>query len=166
MPTWPVMLRIGDRAPDFSAPDDTGSPIRLSQFRGTHVVLYFYPKDDTTSCTKEACSFRDSMAKLTELETVVIGASPDDVDSHAKFKEKHHLPFMLVADVDHKIAEAYGVWIERSMMGKSYWTNARTTFLIDPDGGIAHIWEKVAPDGHADEVFQVLEQAVKATDAS
>lgn len=152
------MLQKGDQAPDFSAPDDAGGTVRLSQFRGQPVVLYFYPKDGTPNCTKEACSFRDSTAGLTEAGAVVIGVSPDGVASHAQFKQQHGLTFSLVADVDHAIADAYGVWIERSMLGKTYWANARTTFLIDPSGTIARVWENVTPNGHADAVLEVVRQ--------
>lgn len=152
------MLQKGDQAPDFSAPNDAGGTVRLSEFRGQPIVLYFYPKDGAPNCTKEACSFRDSTADLTEAGAVVIGISPDDVASHAQFKEQHGLPFSLVADLDHAIADAYGVWVERSMLGKTYWANARTTFLIDPAGAIAHVWEKVTPQGHAAEVLEVLQR--------
>ncbi len=143
-------------APDFSLLDDTGTVRTLSEFRGKPVVLYFYPKDDTPGCTTEACNFRDDYHVYEEHGITILGISPDDVKSHAKFKEKFHLPFALLADEGHQIAEAYGVWGKKKMYGREYDGIFRTTFLIGPDGSILKVFENVKPDGHSAEVLTAL----------
>lgn len=149
----PGMPAVGDIAPDFTATATDGSTISLRGLAGRMVVLYFYPKDDTPGCTREACSFRDRHAELTAAGITVLGVSPDDVDSHRKFTAKFSLGFPLLADTDHKIAEAYGAWGERSMYGRKFMGVIRSTFLIDGTGRIAASWPKVKPDDHADEVL-------------
>jgi peroxiredoxin Q/BCP len=150
------MIKQGEFAPDFELLSDSGEMVRLSDFRGRTVVLYFYPKDDTPGCTKEACSFRDSYAPLQAAGVVVLGVSPDSTKSHTRFKTKFSLPFPLLADTDHKVAEAYGVWVEKSGYGRKYWGNARTTFVIDGEGRVKKVFEKVKPEGHAEEVLAAL----------
>ena len=150
------MLKAGDKAPEFKAVSDAGKPVSLKDFRGKKVILYFYPKDDTPGCTKEACDFRDSIAGLNKKDAVVLGVSPDGVESHRKFKAKFELPFPLLADEDHKIAEAYGAWGEKSMYGKKYMGIIRSTFLIDEKGKIAEVYEKVKVDGHVDALLKKL----------
>ena len=146
-------LAVGDPAPAFSAPDQTGRTVSLSDFGGQTVILYFYPKDDTPGCTTQACSFRDNHAGLQEKGAVVLGVSPDSVKSHAKFVEKFTLPFPLIADEGHKIAEAYGVWVEKSMYGRKYMGVERSTFVIDGAGRIAAIHRKVNPAEHVAELL-------------
>ncbi|MDW8405475.1 thioredoxin-dependent thiol peroxidase [Chloroflexus sp.] len=138
--------KVGDIAPDFTLPNEAGEPVSLSQFRGKRVILYFYPKDDTPGCTSQACGFRDAYPAIEEKNAVVIGISPDSVKSHAKFKTKHNLPFILLADEQHSVAEAYGVWGEKSMMGKKYMGIIRSHFVIDEEGRIAQAEVKVSPD--------------------
>ena len=150
------MLKPGDKAPAFSLQSDAGDSVTLSQFKGRKVVLYFYPKDDTSGCTVEACEFRDHWAAVKQAGIVVLGVSPDGVDAHGKFKRKFQLPFPLLADPDHAVAEQYGAWGEKSMYGRKYFGILRTTFLIDEAGRIARVFEKVKPKGHA---AQVLEAA-------
>jgi thioredoxin-dependent peroxiredoxin len=150
------MLKQGDKAPAFSLPADTGETIALKDLKGKPVVLYFYPKDDTPGCTVEACEFRDSWRDVKKAGAVVLGVSPDNVTSHQKFKEKFSLPFPLLADVDHAVAEAYGAWGEKSMYGRKYQGILRTTFLIDKNGKIARVFEKVKPQGHVAEVLSAL----------
>ena len=150
------MLTAGSLAPDFTLPTDTGESLTLSALRGRTVVLYFYPKDDTSGCTAEACEFRDAMPRFDDLDAVVLGISPDPVASHQKFKQKYELPFALLADTDHAVAERYGVWKEKSMYGRKYMGVERTTFVIASDGRIAHVFEKVKPAGHAAEVAAVV----------
>lgn len=151
------MPRRGQMAPSFSVPDHDGTMVSLAQFRGRPVVLYFYPKDDTSGCTTEACEFRDAWAALERVGAVVLGVSPDGPASHQKFRAKYALPFPLLADTDHALAEAYGVWGEKSMYGRTYFGILRTTFVIDQTGAIRHIFGKVKPRGHAAEVLRVLE---------
>jgi peroxiredoxin Q/BCP len=148
----PVRPAAGDLAPDFTAEIDAGERLTLSSLRGRPVVLYFYPKDDTSGCTTEACEFRDLFPRFTATDAVVLGVSPDSAASHVKFKQKYALPFTLVADTDHAVAEAYGVWREKSMYGRQYMGVERTTFLVDRDGRVARVFEKVKPAGHADAV--------------
>ena len=150
------MLKVGDKAPEFTALNDAGDKVSLKDLRGKKVVLYFYPKDDTPGCTKEACDFRDSMAPLKKKDAVVLGVSPDSIKSHQKFKAKFDLPFPLLADEDHKIAESYGAWGEKSMYGKKYMGIIRSTFLIDEKGKIAEVYEKVRVDGHVDDILTKL----------
>ena len=150
------MPRAGDAAPEFTLPSDRGGDVSLESLRGRPVVLYFYPKDDTSGCTTQACEFRDSWAEVQARGAVVLGVSPDSVASHQKFRDKFSLPFPLLADADHAVAEAYGVWGEKSMYGRKYQGILRTTFIIDPTGRIAHVFEKVKPRGHAAEVLDAL----------
>lgn len=150
------MLAIGTKAPAFSLPADDGTTVALKDLKGSTVVLYFYPKDDTPGCTTESCELRDNWQALTRLGAVVLGVSPDSVASHAKFTKKFGFPFRLLSDADHAVAEKYGVWGEKSMYGRKYWGILRTTYVIDPKGKIAHVFEKVTPKGHAAEVLEVL----------
>lgn len=146
----------GAKAPAFSALDQTGKTISLADFKGKTVVLYFYPKDDTPGCTTEACSFRDEHAALKKKGAVVLGVSPDSPKSHLKFVDKFTLPFTLLADTDHKIAEAYGVWVEKSMYGKTYMGVERSTFVIGPDGKLKAVYRKVKPAEHVADVLAEL----------
>jgi peroxiredoxin Q/BCP len=148
----------GDRAPAFSLTADDGRTVRLSELAGRPVVLYFYPKDDTPGCTKEACSFRDAWADVQDTGAAVVGVSPDGVASHQRFRAKYRLPFALLADPDHAVAEAYGVWGEKSMYGRKYQGILRTTFLIDGTGTVRRVFEKVKPEGHAREVLAAMQQ--------
>jgi peroxiredoxin Q/BCP len=150
------MLKEGDKAPDFNSKDQDGKPVKLSDFKGKKLVLYFYPKDDTPGCTKEACSFRDADAVYQEKGIKVFGVSTDDEKSHQKFISKFQLPFDLLADTDKSIVESYGVWGEKSMYGKKYMGTNRKTFLIDENGKIAKIFDKVNVDEHADEVLEAF----------
>jgi peroxiredoxin Q/BCP len=150
------MPKPGQVAPDFELPSDRGEKIRLSDFRGKKVVLYFYPKDMTSGCTKEACSFRDNYPQYEEQGAVILGVSPDSPQSHVRFKSKYNLPFLLLSDEDHKVAEQYGVWGEKQMYGRAYQGILRTTFVIDEDGKIAKVFTKVRPEGHGEEVLGVL----------
>ena len=150
------MMKIGATAPDFSAPTDGGGSIRLKDLRGKKVVLYFYPKDNTPGCTAESCDFRDAQAKFEAKDAVILGVSPDSVKSHDKFKQKFDLPFTLISDEDHKIAEAYGVWQEKSMYGRKYMGIQRSTFVIDEKGKIAAIYDKVKVNGHVAEVLKTV----------
>jgi peroxiredoxin Q/BCP len=149
-------LEEGAKAPDFTVATDTGEEVALKDFLGKNVVLYFYPKADTPGCTTEACEFRDAFPRFGSANAVILGASPDTPKAQAKFKEKFSLPFTLLADEGHAIADAYGVWKEKSMYGKKYFGVERTTFLIGKDGKIAKIFSKVKPAGHAEEVQQAL----------
>lgn len=151
------MPDVGDRAPAFSAPSDTMGTVTLKQFKGHPVVLYFYPKDDTSGCTTQACGFRDTWDDVTARGATVLGVSPDPVDSHSKFRKKYDLPFPLLADTDHKVALAYGAWGEKSMYGRKYMGIHRTTFIIDGDGKVAKVFRKVKPKGHAAEVLEALD---------
>ena len=151
------MPSVGADAPDFTVLTDTGDSLTLSALRGRPVVLYFYPKDDTSGCTTEACEFRDSFPRFTKGKAVILGVSPDPVKSHAKFKAKYELPFTLLADTEKAIAQAYGVWKEKSMYGRKYMGVERTTFVIDAEGRIATVFEKVKPAGHAAEVQAALD---------
>lgn len=146
----------GERAPDFEALTDEGTPLRLSSLRGRPVVLYFYPKDSTPGCTLEACSFRDAFPRFESLDAVVLGVSPDSVRRHANFKRRFDLPFTLIADVDHAVAERYGVWVEKRLFGHRYMGVARTTFLIGADGRVLRVWDKLNVLTHAAEVAEAL----------
>ena len=150
------MPSVGQSAPSFTLDTDSGEPLSLAELRGKPVVLYFYPKDDTSGCTTEACEFRDAFPRFSKSRAVILGISPDSVKSHQKFKTKYELPFTLLADTDHKVAEQYGVWKEKSMYGRKYMGVERTTFIIDAAGKIARIFEKVKPSGHAQEVEAAL----------
>jgi len=147
---------VGQKAPAFSMQSNTGAKVSLSGLKGKNVVLYFYPKDDTPGCTVEAKEFRDGVGDFTKLGAVVLGVSPDSVESHCKFIDKFDLNFELLADTDHEVAEKYGLWVEKSMYGKKYWGVQRATFLIDGTGKIAKAWPKVKPEGHAAEVLEAL----------
>jgi peroxiredoxin Q/BCP len=149
-------LQEGATAPAIEMKTDTGEDFRLSDYRGRKVVLYFYPKADTPGCTTEACEFRDAIEDFRGIDAVIIGSSPDTPKAQAKFKEKFNLPFTLLADEDHSVAETYGVWAEKSMYGKKYMGVERTTFIIDGDGKIRRIFRKVKPAGHAEEVKAAL----------
>jgi peroxiredoxin Q/BCP len=151
-----MSISLGSEAPLFTAPTDGGKTLSLSDVRGKNVVLYFYPKDDTSGCTAEACDFRDNMNRLTSAGAVVIGVSPDSPKSHDKFKQKYELNYALVSDESHEIAENYGVWVEKSMYGRKYMGIERSTFLINPDGIITHEWRKVKVPGHVDAVLEAL----------
>jgi peroxiredoxin Q/BCP len=150
------MVEEGKEAPDFELTDDTGERVRLSELRGRPVVLYFYPKDDTPGCTKQACSFRDAHGEFEERGAVVLGVSPDTEASHASFKAKHGLPFTLLADPDHEVAERYGVWVEKNTYGKKSMGIKRSTFVIDEEGKVAKAMLGVKPDNHADLVLSAL----------
>jgi len=150
------MLKEGDSAPDFTTKNQNGDEVKLSDLKGKRVVLYFYPKDDTPGCTKEACSLRDSFASFEEKGIKVLGVSNDDEKSHRKFISKYSLPFDLLADTDKSLVNAYGVYGEKNMYGKKYMGINRTTFLIDEDGKIAKIFNKVKVDEHADEVLEAF----------
>ena len=151
-----MKLKEGDVAPGFLAATNGGGRVSLADFKGKNVVLYFYPKDDTPGCTKEACAFRDHFAEFQKRGAVVLGVSTDPVKSHDKFVGKYKLPFTLLADEDKKIVEAYGVWGEKTFMWRKYIGTFRVTFLIGPDGRIKKIWPKVKPDEHAQEVLAAL----------
>jgi peroxiredoxin Q/BCP len=153
---------VGDRAPEVALPDETGTMHRLSDQSDRWTILYFYPKDDTPGCTVEACEFRDSNDTIAERGADVWGVSPQGAASKRAFREKFGLPFTLLADEDHRVAEAYGSWVEKQNYGKTYWGTARTTFLVDPDGRIARVWPKVKPEGHAAEVLAALDEAQRA----
>jgi peroxiredoxin Q/BCP len=151
------MLEEGKKAPAFSLKNQDGKTVKLSDFAGSTVVLYFYPKDDTPGCTTEACDFRDQHQKLKKAGAVILGVSPDDEKKHAKFASKHELPFTLLADVEHQVAEKYGAWGEKSMYGKKFMGIIRSTFLISADGKVAKVWPKVKVAGHVDEVLEAVQ---------
>jgi thioredoxin-dependent peroxiredoxin len=151
-----LKLKEGDKAPGFTVDISGGGKLSLGDLAGKNVILYFYPKDDTPGCTKEACAFRDNYQQFLDAGAVVLGVSPDPVKSHDKFVKKFNLPFTLLADSDKKIVEAYGVWGEKSFMGRKYMGTYRVTFLIGPDGRIKKIWPKVKPEEHASEVLAAL----------
>lgn len=156
-----TMLEAGSKAPDFSLQNQRGETVRLSDFLGKPVVLYFYPKDDTPGCTKEACAFRDQFPAFGELDAAVFGLSPDDVDSHVAFAKKYALPFDLLADADHKVASAFGAWGMKNLYGREFEGIIRSTFIVGPDGVIAKVFPRVRVDGHAEKVID----AVKALSA-
>jgi peroxiredoxin Q/BCP len=159
------MPAVGDVAPDVVLPDETGTIHRLSEQLGRWTILYFYPKDDTPGCTVEACEFRDHIGAVHEREADVWGISPQGAASKRAFRAKFGLPFTLLADEQHAVAEAYGSWVEKQNYGKVYWGTARTTFLVGPDGRIERVWPKVKPAGHAAEVLAALDelQAARAS---
>lgn len=152
-------LKEGDKAPEFTASTNGGGHVSFSDFKGQNVILYFYPKDDTPGCTKEACGFRDHFGDFKKKGAVVLGVSTDPVKAHDKFVEKFKLPFMLLADEDKTIVQAYGVWGQKSFMGRKYMGTHRATFLIGPDGRIRKIWPKVKPDEHAEEVLAAVQSS-------
>jgi peroxiredoxin Q/BCP len=151
-----AMLEAGSTAPDFELTDDQGRRVRLRDFRGRRVVLYFYPKDGTPGCTREACSFRDVHAELQRAGVVVLGVSPDTPQSHAAFRQRHGLPFPLLSDPEGKVAQAYGAWAQKNLYGRKRWGVARTTFLVGPDGRVERVWRRVRPDGHGEEVLAAV----------
>jgi peroxiredoxin Q/BCP len=150
------VVEEGKPAPDFELASDGRDNVKLSDLRGKQVVLYFYPKDDTPGCTTQACGIRDAYAEFEQAGAVVLGVSPDGPDSHVKFKEKYSLPFTLLADEEHRVADDYGVWAEKTYMGRTYWGVERSTFVIDEDGLVKKAMHKVKVDTHADEVLRVL----------
>jgi peroxiredoxin Q/BCP len=150
------MIEEGLPAPDFTLASDSGGRVTLSQFRGSPVVLYFYPRDDTPGCTRQACGIRDAWGEFERRGAVVLGVSPDSARKHVKFKDKYGLPFTLLADEDHAVSETYGVWVEKSMLGKKYMGIERSTFVIDADGKVAKVMRRVKPDTHADDVLAAL----------
>ncbi len=149
--------KVGDHAPDFKTLASSGQEVSLKNFKGKNIVLYFYPKDDTPGCTVEACGFRDTIKPIEKHEAVILGVSPDGLKSHEKFIQKFNLPFLLLADEDKKICQAYGVWIEKSMYGQKYMGVLRETFIIDKSGKIVRVFEKVKPEGHNKEVLDMLQ---------
>jgi peroxiredoxin Q/BCP len=149
-------IEEGKKAPEFTLPADDGSKVKLKELRGGAVVLYFYPRDDTPGCTREACAFRDRRKEILKAGAKVFGVSTDDVASHVKFRDKYELNFPLLADVDHKVAEKYGAWREKNMYGKKSWGVQRSTFLIDAEGVVRKVWKKVQVDGHDDQVLAAL----------
>lgn len=150
------MLAVGDKAPTFTLNDADGNKIKVADFKGKKVVLYFYPKDLTPGCTIEACAFRDDSGAIKKLGAVVLGVSADDEKTHQKFRAKHDLNFPLLADVNHEVSDKYGAWQEKSMYGKKYWGIARITYLIDENGKVAKVWPKVKPAGHSQEVIEAI----------
>ena len=150
--------QAGDKAPGFKAPTDGGGTADLTKLKGKNVVLYFYPKDDTPGCTKEACGFRDNLPAFEKVDAVVLGVSRDTVKKHDKFKNKYDLPFTLVADEDGEITEAYGTWVEKSMYGRTYMGIERATFLIDKKGVVRQVWRKVKVKGHVEEVLDAVKE--------
>ena len=153
----PTTLKAGDDAPAFSLESDRGETVALEAMRGKWVVLYWYPKDDTPGCTTEACEIRDSWSLISG-DAELFGISPDSVKSHEKFRDKYNLPFPLLADADHKVSEAYGVWGQKNFMGREYMGVDRATFIVGPDGKLARVFEKVKPAGHALEIMQALKE--------
>jgi peroxiredoxin Q/BCP len=151
------MIAVGKKAPPFTLPADDGTSVSLADLKGSKVVLYFYPKDDTPGCTTESCELRDHWDEITRAGAVVLGISPDPVASKKKFRQKYQFPFRLLADEDHAVAEAYGVWGEKSMYGRKYMGILRTTFLIDEQGKVEHVFANVKPKGHGAEVLEALQ---------
>lgn len=151
-----MSLTVHTSAPDFTAPTDSGASVSLSDYKGKRVVLYFYPKDNTSGCTQQACDFRDNMERLTSKGVTVIGVSPDNVKSHGKFKQNFDLNFVLVSDEDKSICTQYGVWVEKSMYGRKYMGVERTTFILDEQGIITHVFPKVKVPGHVEAVISAL----------
>ena len=149
-------LAAGDPAPDFTMSADDGAEVRSADLAGRRYVLYFYPKDDTPGCTAQACSLRDSWTRVTDLDVELFGVSPDSVASHAKFRAKYALPYRLLSDEGHRVAEAFGVWIEKSFAGRTYFGNERTTFVIGPEGRVEHVMAQVKPAEHLDKLVEKL----------
>jgi peroxiredoxin Q/BCP len=154
-------LQEGDKAPHFSMPANDGKTVRLSDYKGRKLVLYFYPKDDTPGCTKVACAFRDNLPDFEKVDAAILGVSKDTTDKHKKFIEKYTLNFPLASDEDGRVCDAYGTWGEKSLYGRKYMGIDRATFLIDEDGTIARIWRKVKVDGHAEEVMTAIKELDK-----
>ncbi len=154
--------QVGDKAPDITLPSDGGGTVSLKDYKGQKIVVYFYPKDDTPGCTAESCSLSENLSALNKLNCAVIGISKDSVKKHDKFKAKYNLKFPLASDEEGDVCERYGVWAEKSMMGRKYMGILRTTFLIDENGKIEHVWENVKVDGHTDEILAALKEAKAA----
>lgn len=155
MGTW---VEVGKKAPDFTLVADDGAKVKLSSLRGQPVVLYFYPRDNTPGCTREACAFRDRQAALKKLDAKVLGVSTDSAETHAKFRDKHKLNFPLLADTEHAVAEKYGAWTEKNLYGKKSLGIQRSTFLIDAEGVVRKVWKKVSVDGHDEQVLEALQE--------
>lgn len=153
-----MTMEIGKPAPDFELPANNGEKVKLSDYKGKNVVLYFYPKDMTPGCTTEACDFRDHHESFKDLDAVILGVSPDPVDRHQKFIDKHELPFMLLADEEHAVAEEYGVWKLKKNFGKEYMGIERSTFVIDKEGNLVNEWRKVRVKGHVEEALQYIRE--------
>jgi peroxiredoxin Q/BCP len=153
-----MLPAAGEKAPQFSLKDGEGNTVKLSDFKGKKVVLYFYPRDMTPGCTKEACAFQSDLPRFKRSDTVVLGVSTDDAKAHQKFTEKYGLGFPLLSDTEHKVAESYGVWQEKNMYGRKMWGMKRTTFIIDEQGRIAQVFAKVAPETHSGEVLEALKK--------
>ncbi len=153
-----MTINVGQPAPDFSLPASNGESVSLSDYRGKHVVLYFYPKDMTPGCTTEACDFRDQYEKFSDLDAVILGVSPDSVDRHNKFIEKHELPFLLLADEDHQVAEMYDVWKLKKNFGREYEGIERSTFIIDKEGNLVKEFRKVRVKDHVEEALQYIQE--------
>lgn len=149
-------VEVGKTAPDFELPDQDGKPVKLSELKGSPVVLYFYPKDDTPGCTKQACGLRDSWSEIEQLGATVLGVSPDKPDKHVKFRQKYDLPFTLLADSEHKAADSYKVWKKKALYGRSFLGIERSTFIIDEEGKIVNVMRKVKPESHAEDVLAEL----------
>ncbi|MFB4170013.1 thioredoxin-dependent thiol peroxidase [Virgibacillus sp. JSM 102003] len=153
-----MSVEIGKQAPDFTLPNQDGKEVSLSDFKGKHVVLYFYPKDMTPGCTTEACDFRDAQESFSELDAVIIGVSPDPVEQHQKFIDKHNLPFLLLADEDHKVAEDYDVWKLKKNFGKENYGIERSTFIIDKEGNLLKEYRKVKVEGHVEKALEFIRE--------
>lgn len=153
-----MTIEIGKEAPTFSLKTSEGEKVSLADYRGKSIVLYFYPKDSTPGCTKEACSFRDDYESFADLDAVILGVSPDSAESHEKFKQKHNLPFTLIVDEDHQLAAAFGTWILKKKPDREYWGNERATFIIDKEGIVRKIFRKVKVDGHTTEALQYIRE--------
>lgn len=151
-----MSAEVGKQAPDFTLPNQDGNEVSLSDFKGKSIVLYFYPKDMTPGCTTEACEFRDAQESFSELDAIIVGVSPDPIEQHQKFIDKHDLPFLLLADEEHKAAEAYGVWKLKKNFGKESYGIERSTFIIDPEGTIQKEFRKVKVDGHVEEALKAI----------
>ena len=153
-----MYLSVGEKAPDFNLLDQNSQTVSLDSFRGQHVLLYFYPKDDTPGCTTEACNFRDDYSSYQNAKVVILGVSPDSPTSHKKFQEKYQLPFTLLADENHQVCDLYKVWGLKKSFGKEYDGVHRTTYLIDPDGSIKEVFQKVSPAKHSDQVLEIIKK--------